>query len=1330
MTCTPATLSALSQYWGREAEHLEIAEQICYNGTPTSSERAWAERNGFVAREFTVKWEVATRLIDAGLPFALTTRFTNWGHTQAVVGYDDVRRTLLIRDPTQRVHAEFSADELFEASRASGPRGMVLFPGEHIDRLEGIALPDVQQWDSHYAVQTALDQHDRDIAHDIALGQQAAEPDHWLTVWSLRSLAYYDGDGAKAMALTERLIQQFGERPELLWQRYQAMERVATRREILEAAEHAAGLFPKDAALLAQLAFACLDDVRELKKAAAHLSVALRVNPADASNWRAMADVLWLTGERRESLAHYRIAANLGDAIEEMAAAYSAACRLLGESESGIAWLSERQARLGGKSSAPAITCFTELELLDRTPEAFALIEQARLRRPDDDALRLFCAQKHLQYGALDKAHAVLSESAGRVRHADRLRLEALFARREGRLDDAWVAITRACEQEPVRVDLQTLAADILSQRAGRPAAIDYLRSVCAEHCTLFAMHAALLEWLPSDALPERETVIRHLLSLNERNAFMWRELADNLCRQQRADEAWDAANRSLMLAPQDPSTYSVLASLHFAANEVEAGQQRCREALRCSIDQPYAFNMLVRTCRSHEERLGALAFIEAQLREQVARGDALLLFQYLGRFTYSPDELESRLRALRDQRPELWQAWLALVLQLVDTGKHDEGRQLIDEAVERFSLTPRLHYERARIAAIQGRSADALAAVRLTLQLTPAWAMAIQLYVDLALNDSSQLGSALALLDSPLSRSDESGDCQMLRAKVLWQMNERERALNTIEEALLQWPRHAQAWSLHGAYAHSQCETDRIRTLAQRVLERHPHNIESRIRLAETATTLNDALSELDRAAKMEPMNQTLFIARLDVLLRHREFEAALKAVDDAPWGEHTPTIIRRYRPRILWQSGQASEAIASMRALLERESADSSLWQELADWLNETPKLDDYLAAASELVRLAPGLAIAHGHLGNAYRKKAEHEQAIESLRAALQLDPQYAFAAFALTDLLLDTNVPAAEPVLRALRARFPGAAVALREIRYALASGDASSLGSALAEVVRVPNEQSGIFDEAARRLAKGGRKRMLLDAIWEGIQAGQASEAAIFHWIDNEVDLSRPAEADDLWPYMDGTSDPADHFKIALIRCAAKQKIGALAASIVARYSEALRANVRGWGQVSYALVACGKYATAVEWLHDWRREDAPSWALDNLSLAMRELGMHEAAHAVTSASHAKLPTGPNALVFLAADAALTGDLADMRQYLASLQPADLLPVYRVARDLVVAYRQAIDEGRSEPLRRAFAHAREQAKTDRLLLALMKGLRYRWACRASGLRRLWRLVTVS
>ena len=37
-TCGPATLAAIGQFWHKPAEHLEIAAEICYDGTPAASE--------------------------------------------------------------------------------------------------------------------------------------------------------------------------------------------------------------------------------------------------------------------------------------------------------------------------------------------------------------------------------------------------------------------------------------------------------------------------------------------------------------------------------------------------------------------------------------------------------------------------------------------------------------------------------------------------------------------------------------------------------------------------------------------------------------------------------------------------------------------------------------------------------------------------------------------------------------------------------------------------------------------------------------------------------------------------------------------------------------------------------------------------------------------------------------------------------------------------------------------------------------------------------------------------------------------------------------------
>src|SRR5262249_31308863 len=73
LTCAPATLAAIASYWQMPSDHLEVAAEICYDGTPDHSERHWAELHGWLAREFSVTWESAIALLDRGIPFTFTT---------------------------------------------------------------------------------------------------------------------------------------------------------------------------------------------------------------------------------------------------------------------------------------------------------------------------------------------------------------------------------------------------------------------------------------------------------------------------------------------------------------------------------------------------------------------------------------------------------------------------------------------------------------------------------------------------------------------------------------------------------------------------------------------------------------------------------------------------------------------------------------------------------------------------------------------------------------------------------------------------------------------------------------------------------------------------------------------------------------------------------------------------------------------------------------------------------------------------------------------------------------------------------------------------------
>ena len=65
-TCAPATLAALGRYWQLPAEHLKLAEAMCYDGTPSWQQREWAENNGWFVREFRVTYQSAVELLGQG----------------------------------------------------------------------------------------------------------------------------------------------------------------------------------------------------------------------------------------------------------------------------------------------------------------------------------------------------------------------------------------------------------------------------------------------------------------------------------------------------------------------------------------------------------------------------------------------------------------------------------------------------------------------------------------------------------------------------------------------------------------------------------------------------------------------------------------------------------------------------------------------------------------------------------------------------------------------------------------------------------------------------------------------------------------------------------------------------------------------------------------------------------------------------------------------------------------------------------------------------------------------------------------------------------------
>jgi len=208
-TCAPATLAALSDYWDKPIKHEEIAARICYDGTLSHDERSWASENGFLAKDFCVTSQAAHDLINAGIPFSLTTIGVASGHLQAVVGYDSIEDVLIIRDPSSHSLVEATTDKLLEYYASSGPRGMLMVPIEQATKLQSMTLPESELYDLQYAIDIALSHHQRDRAIELLAQMEQVAPDHRLTLQSEFSLRRYDGHHHDCLAITRKLLEKY-----------------------------------------------------------------------------------------------------------------------------------------------------------------------------------------------------------------------------------------------------------------------------------------------------------------------------------------------------------------------------------------------------------------------------------------------------------------------------------------------------------------------------------------------------------------------------------------------------------------------------------------------------------------------------------------------------------------------------------------------------------------------------------------------------------------------------------------------------------------------------------------------------------------------------------------------------------------------------------------------------------------------------------------------------------------------------------------------------------------------------------------------------------------
>ena len=141
----------------------------------------------------------------------------------------------------------------------------------------------------------------------------------------------------------------------------------------------------------------------------------------------------------------------------------------------------------------------------------------------------------------------------------------------------------------------------------------------------------------------------------------------------------------------------------------------------------------------------------------------------------------------------------------------------------------------------------------------------------------------------------------------------------------------------------------------------------------------------------------------------------------------------------------------------------------------------------------------------------------------------------------------------------------------------------------------------------------------------------------------------------------------------------------------------LHADLDTWALGGYALLSASLNRKCAHWLRDWRdREGVQPWMLLNLALALRELGRHDEAHAVSK--HALALNINDSLdqhrLLLAIDAGLAGDRSRLAQLLADLGEPEVSAYYQYLHEFALALHVILHpDDRDAAFRKACQHLR-------------------------------------
>ncbi|QEG22575.1 tetratricopeptide repeat protein [Mariniblastus fucicola] len=1273
VTCAPATLSAIAMYWQKGTDHLEVVEKICYDGTPSDSERRWAAKNGFKTVEFTLTWEAATALIDRGLPFTLTTIEPGNGHLQPIIGYDSFRKTLITRDPGNRHASEFLYDKMQKRYESTGPRAMALVPNEYAQQIDGITFPDAKEYDLLFNVELCLEKHQRDKANDIVSLMEQHFPDHRLTLRARISVARYDSDVQTMLSSVDRMLSQFPDDANFQMQKLSCLHQLGRREDRLKSLREIRHSDRCHPLFWTRLAEELVDDAREKNEVDYLLKRATRFRFRDGYGFYLLARTCNDQGRYEEAIELFRIAACLDGMSEHRAQAYFSTAQSMNRMGEALFLLEDRLDRFGSKSSSPAMTLASAYEDMDQTERAFAILDDAANYHSADGEFLLYYSDFCNRYGRTDQAAELLAAAKPHSSKTQWLHHAAQHASRKGESETALSCLLEVVEDDPLNTRALSHTLSLIADREGRKAAISRIRKQVEAFPNSYSLRKLLIEWLASEKSEVRELELNRFLQLHPNDAWALRELASVLAGMKRFDDALKAIKQACAVDPNSPATHGFRGEVYQKQNRLDDAIESYRQALSITIDYQYAIHELINCCSTREQRKQQLRFILAELNRQTSRGDGLLQYRKHAKQVLEPEALLQSLLEFLGKREDLWQSWVALSRQLSDMQRHEEAISIATKVSEKFPLLPRVWLELAATYSACGKWDQQIESLKKANSINCRWGEVIRTLSE-AYDKKGELELAKLEIAKAIKLDPRNAINFGYLADLTWRHGDKEQALEKIAHAVRLDPDYEFAWSSLRSWCEQLGKPDFDVTLAKELCRDRPEESRSWLKLAyclDQPHQVEDAIEALDKAIEIDPLLVAAYSQKASLYCVRGRFDEARGVLQTDAFGENYPVELSVRRAVISAEEGRQTSALHEVLDVVDRDPDYFKAWHCIADWASDLDESELYTRAAENMTRLEPQYYVAWGYLAEACLRNGRRDDAKTHLQQALQLAPDYTYAAGQLLQMQMeDGEFAAARKVVATVTPHVSAEVRLSKLIQIESRCGDQYAAFRYFKELAALETENIESLSESVPFLQKAGWNKEAMDLLSEIVQSPVAmpavGDAFAFHaakmerWISIETTLDKIRSQRKLWDvtacrFLQEAQDAGESDRFF---------------SFVASEREFIRASLDGWQNLGWLYVRVNLYEECIRWMFDWGiRPRAESWSLLNLATAFFCTRKdHKAAEICEFALERKecpVAIAANLQVMLGCFRLVYGDLNSAFELMSTIDPDRLPGFYQV-----------------------------------------------------------------